>query len=244
MKKAVIKFFNKPAEPIRALAKEFPEISFEVCTNDNELLSSLPEAEIFIATHLTEEMLRVAPRLKWIQSFFAGMDHYPLKEIERREIILTSGRGIAGIHFAEYVICALIMLARNFPVVAKNQNIKKWVKMEQSQVYGATLGILGFGAIGKEVAKRAVSMGMNVIALKKTIEETDYVEELYTPDRMDEIFRRSDYVVNLLPNTPETEKIVDRKYFNLMKPTAYFVSVGRGKTVNEEDLVEALQSNK
>jgi D-2-hydroxyacid dehydrogenase (NADP+) len=237
-------FFKEQGKQILVLAKEFPEISFEVCTNEKELLNRLPKAEILIGTHVTEKMLRVATRLKWIQSFFAGVDHYPLKEMEKRGLILTSGRGIAAINLSEYVICALIMLARNFSVIAKNQKNKKWDKIKQSEINGTTLGILGLGAIGKEVAKKAVSMGMNVIALKKTFEETDYVEELYTPERMDEIFRKSDYVVNLLPYLPETQKVVDRKYFNLMKPTASFVNVSRGKTVNEEDLIEALKSKK
>lgn len=226
------------------LEREFPDVNFRICANERELLDSLPEAEILIATRVSAEMLQAAPRLRWLQSFLAGMDHYPLKEIQERGIILTSGRGIAVSHFSEYVICALIMLARNFPLIAKNQNLKKWQKTEQREICGATLGILGYGAIGREVAKKAAMMGMRVIALKRTAGEAEDVQELYTPDRMDEVFKKSDYIVNLLPNTPETRRIVARKYFDLMKPTASFINVGRGKTINEDDLMEALQTKR
>ncbi len=245
MKKALINyFFKEQGKEVLALSNEFSDVEFEVITNKKELLDRLPEAEIMFGTLFNEEMLRIAPRLKWVQSFMAGVDNYPLKEMEKRGIILTSGRGIHKINIPEYVICALIMLARNFPVIAKNQNSKKWIVVEQDEIYGSTMGILGLGSIGSELAKRAHSMGMKVIALKKTFKQIDYVEELYTPEKMDEIFKKSDYIVNLLPYIPETDKIINKKYFELMKPTASFISVGRGKTVNEEDLIEALRTKK
>ena len=197
-----------------------------------------------LGTFFDEKMLSRASRIKWVQSFMAGIDNYPLKEMEKRDIILTSGRGIHVINIPEYVICALIMIARNFPVIAKNQNNKNWIVVEQDEIFGATLGILGLGVIGSELAKKANLMGMKVIALKKTFEQKDYVEELYTPDKMDEIFKKSDYIVNLLPYSPETDKIINKKYFNLMKSTASFINVGRGKTVDEEDLIEALRAKK
>ncbi|MCR4442009.1 MAG: D-2-hydroxyacid dehydrogenase [Peptococcaceae bacterium] len=245
MKKAVINYFCQPAGPLNELAKEFPEVSFEVCTSEENLTAVLAGAEILITTPCTVEMLQAAPGLKWIQSLFAGIDSYPLKEIERRGIILTCGRSIATIHIAEYVICALIMLARNFPLFAKNQGIKKWDRsIDQDEINGTTLGILGLGAIGREVAKRAAGMGMKVVAVKRNPEETGFVDELYTPEKMSEVFKKSDYVVNLLPYTPENEKLIDRRYFELMKPTASFINVGRGKTVNEQDLIEALRTKK
>ena len=237
-------FFREQGKEVLALANEFSNIEFEVITSKKELLDRLPEAEIMLGTFFNEEMIRIAPRLKWVQSFMAGIDNYPLKEMEEKGIILTSGKGVHKINISEYVICSLIMLARNFPVIAKNQNNRKWIVVDQDEIYGATLGILGLGAIGSELAKKAHSMGMKVIASKKTYEKKEFVDELYTPDKMEEIFKKSDYIVNLLPYIPETDKIINRKYFNLMKPTASFISVGRGKTVDEEDLIEALRTKK
>ena len=245
MKKALINyFFREQGKEVLVLAKEFPDVEFEAITSEKELLHRLPEAEIMLGTFFDEKMLSRASRIKWVQSFMAGIDNYPLKEMGKRDIILTSGRGIHVINIPEYVICALIMLARNFLVMAKSQNNKEWIVVEQDEIFGATLGILGLGAIGSELAKKANLMGMRVIALKKTFEQKDYVEELYTPDKMDEIFKKSDYIVNLLPYLPETDKIINKKYFNLMKPTASFISVGRGKTVDEEDLIEVLRAKK
>ena len=245
MKKVFINYsFREQGKEILALAREFSDVEFEVFTNKNDFFNRLSEAEIIIGTYFNEKMLGIASQLKWFQSLNSGVDGYPLKEMEKRKIVLTSGRGIHTINIPEYVICVLIMLARNFTVMVKNQNNKKWVVIEQNEIFGTTLGILGLGAIGSELAQKANLMGMKVIALKRTYEKKAYVEELYTPDKMDEIFKKSDYIVNLLPYSPETDKIINKKYFNLMKPTASFINVGRGKTVDEEDLIEALRTKK
>lgn len=244
IKAAIYLSLLAPLDPIYELIKEFPHVDFQVCT-DRKDLEPLRDAEILIVDLCTSKMLEAAPRLKWIQSMFAGVDIYPLDIIEKRGIILTCGRGIATIHIAEYVICALIMLARNFPVFMKKQHERVWQRyVEQDEIYGATLGILGLGAIGKEIARKASLLGMKVIGVKRNYEETEFVDELYTPERMDEVFQKSDYIVNLLPYTPETERIINKRHFELMKPTASFINVGRGKTVDEADLVEALRTKR
>ena len=190
-------------------------------------------------------MIDMAPLLKWVQSIRAGIDDLPLEKMKDMGIILTSGKGIHRVHMAEYAIAAMIMMARNFPAIIRNRQQKKWDRSPaQDQIEGATVGILGLGAIGREIAKKANLMGMKVIGTKQTAEKIQYVDRVYTSLEMEEIFRQSEYVINLLPHTPETEKIVDRRYFDLMKKTSCFINMGRGKTVNEEDLVEALETGR
>jgi len=149
---------------------------------------------------------------------------------------------------SEYAIAAMINLARNFHMMFKNQMNHKWDKsVPQGEIYGSTLGIIGLGSIGMEIAKRAYFFGMRVLGVKsspETFEYVDYVDKVYSMSDMDQVFKESDYVINLLPYTKETHKIINKDYFNIMKDTACFINIGRGKTVNEEDLIEALKSRK
>lgn len=130
-------------------------------------------------------------------------------------------------------------------MIMRNQNNKKWdSKIQQGEINGATLGIVGLGSIGREIAKKASFMGMHVIGVKSTSESVPYVEKVYSQEEMIEVFKQSDYIINLLPGTKETEKIINNKYFSQMKEGACFINMGRGSTVDEEDFIEALKSGK
>ncbi len=234
-----------PENDAMPLIEEFPGLHFEFCSDLKNIEEKIKDAEIFITIKLTEKMIYAAPRLKWVQSIRAGIDDLPLEKMKDMGIILTSGKGIHRVHMAEYAIAAMIMMARNFPAIIRNKQQKKWDRSPaQDQIEGTTVGILGLGAIGREIAKKANLMGMKVIGTKQTAEKIEYVDRIYASLEMEEIFRQSEYVINLLPHTPETEKIVDSKCFDLMKKTCCFINMGRGKTVNEDDLVKALRTGR
>ena len=190
-------------------------------------------------------MIDAAPRLKWIQAITAGVDALPLEEIARRGIRLTNGRGIHTIYMAEYAIAAMINLARGFHSMFRNQMQKEWNRgVPQEEIHGATVGIIGLGAIGREIARKAAFMGMRVIGVKRTRASLEDVDTVYGPEDMARVFQQSDYVINLLPATPATEKLIDHRFFGAMKPTASFINMGRGTTVNETDLIEALRNRR
>jgi len=139
----------------------------------------------------------------------------------------------------------MINLARSFHLMFRNQLQKKWDRsVPQQEVYGAVVGILGLGAIGGEIARKAAFMGMRVLGVKRTPAPMDHVDEVFGPEHMDAVFKQSDYIINLLPYTPATENMIDRRFFDLMKPSAGFINIGRGQTVNETDLIDALRSRK
>lgn len=245
MIKAVIYSPEKPLEPISRVMEEFPQVTYQACRDIQGLNAHLEDGEVFITFPCTAEMVAKAPKLRWIQALKAGVDNFPLDMIKKRGIILTNGKGIHGGHMAEYAICAMIMLARNFPFFIRCQALKKWDRsVEHEEISGATVGILGMGEIGREVAKKASLMGMRVLGVKKNPANIEWVDELYSPDKMGEIFKKSDYIVNLLPHTKETEKIIDKRFFDLVKPGTGFINIGRGKTVNEDDLLDALKEKK
>jgi phosphoglycerate dehydrogenase-like enzyme len=238
--------FDLPDPLLERLRQSFPQLAIQRCADKESLFEHLPQAEILMTfMQCSPKMLDAAPGLKWIQAISAGVDFLPLGEIRRRGIVLTCGRGTSTIQMAEYAIAAMVMLARNFHLMLRNQVQGKWErKVPQQEIYGATVGILGLGAIGAEIARRAAVMGMRVIGVRRAPAPMEGVAEVLGPERMAEVFRQSDYVINLLPATPATQMIVDRKYFDLMKPTACFISMGRGATVNEADLVDALRQKK
>lgn len=232
-----------PESCLARLKTRFPQIEFTMCTDRDLALDLLEDTEILLVFFLcTRRMLEAAPNLKWVQAISAGVDYIAMDEIRRRGILVTNGRGIHKIHMAEYTIAAMIHLARNFHTLLRNQVQKKWDRaVPQGEIHGATVGILGLGAIGGEIAAKASLMGMRVIGVRRTPAPMACVDAVYGPDEMQEVFRHSDYVVNLLPHTPATEKIIDRHLFGLMKPDACFINIGRGRTVNEPDLIEALR---
>jgi D-2-hydroxyacid dehydrogenase (NADP+) len=233
-------------EHVDKLRKTYDGLDFVTAQGEEEVFANLGDTEVLIPSFkFKKEMLDAAPALKWIQAVSAGVDHMPLEAIKARGILLTNGRGIHKVHMAEYAIAAMVDLARNWHTIFRNQIRGVWDRsIPQGEINGAVVGIIGLGSIGKEIARRASFMGMRVIGVKSRPEPLDSVEKVYGPEGMEEVFRQSDYVINLLPYTRETEKVLDRTYFGQMKETACFINMGRGKTVNEPDLIEALQKRR
>jgi phosphoglycerate dehydrogenase-like enzyme len=245
MTRALINF-ELPDPYFQQLKQNYPQLDWVLCIDSEMQPALLKETEILLTfLNCDRKIIDAAPQLKWIQAITAGVDFMDLDEIRRRGIVLTNGRGIHKIHMAEYAVAAMINLARGFHLMFRNQLQKKWERsVPQEEIHGATAGIIGLGAIGKEIAKKAAFMGMRVIGVKRIPGPVDHVEEVYAPDDMAAVFRRSDYIINLLPYTQETEKLIDRQFFDQMKPTACFINIGRGRTVNEDDLIEALRKKK
>ena len=245
MRKCVI-YLEFPEKYISQLKKIDNHYEFVSCTDKSELMKHLPEMEILVifVAKFEAELLGLAPNLKWIQAITAGVDNLPLKEINDRRIILTNARGIHKIQMAEFTIAAMINFARNFHLMHRNQIKGVWDRsMPQAEIYGKVAGIIGLGSIGEEIARKASFFGMRVLGVRKNPQPMKYVDQVYGIEEMDAVFQESDYIINLLPLTAGTQKIIDKDYFSAMKKTACFINIGRGPTVNQADLVDALKSN-
>ena len=243
--KTLTVYFRPPEEFLNQLNEIAKDFEVVVCEDRDELQSCLPRTEILITlfTKPDAEQLHLAPELKWIQALTAGVDFFPLREIEEKGITLTCGRGIHKIYIAEYAIAAMINLARNFHLMFRNQLAGKWDRSAaQDEIHGCTAGILGLGSIGQEIARKASALGMRVMGAKNTPGPLAGVDQVYGPGQMAEVFRQSDYIINLLPGTPATKRLVDKTFFSLMRPSACFINLGRGSTVNQEDLIDALRA--
>lgn len=243
--KRVLIYHRFPEHLVQRLAERYKDYEFTVCTDKTLIFEYLKDTEIFITFKFSVQMLDAAPMLKWVQILSAGVDRVPLREMKRNGVIITSGKGIHKIQMSEYAIAAMVMLSRNFHVMFRNQAASKWERpLPQGEINGSTVGIIGLGSIGKEIAKRASLFGMNVIGVKNDPKPVEFVNTVYSPEQLSEVFKKSDYIINLLPTTPGTEKLIGMDLFNLMKDTACFINIGRGKTVNEQDLIEALKTKK
>jgi phosphoglycerate dehydrogenase-like enzyme len=245
MRKCLI-YFEFPEAYISQLKKIANHYEFISCTAKSVLMKHLSDVEILMIffAKFEAELLGLAPNLKWIQAISAGVDNLPLKEINDRGIMLTNARGIHKIQMAEFAIAAMINFARNFHLMHCNQIKGLWDRsVPQAEIYGKIVGIIGLGSIGEEIARKASFFGMRVLGVRKNPRPMKHVDRVYGIEEMDAVFRESDYIINLLPLTAGTRKLIDKRYFGSMKKTACFVNIGRGPTVNQADLVDALKSN-
>jgi phosphoglycerate dehydrogenase-like enzyme len=181
--------------------------------------------------------------LKWVQSSSAGINHFPIEQFQSNGIMLTSANGVHAYPISETIFAYMLGLTRKIHTYVKNQQSKIWHHSNMKlEIHEKTIGIIGVGAIGKETAKIAKAFGMKVLGVRHSGKPVEYVDEMFTPDRLEELLPMCDYVVLTLPLTNETYQVFTAREFQLMKPTAFFINIGRGKLVVEEDLIAALQA--
>ncbi|WP_312096267.1 D-2-hydroxyacid dehydrogenase [Niallia sp.] len=182
-------------------------------------------------------------QLKWIQTWSAGVNSLPLDQLSKKNIYITSANGVHSYPISETIFALLLGLTRNIHTYVRNQQTKKWdgtdIKLE---AHKKTIGIIGVGAIGLETAKIAKAFGMHVIGVRNSRKATDYVDELYTSDQLNEVLPICDYVVVTLPLTDDTYHLFQKEQFQQMKKSAFFINIGRGEIVKENDLIDALTS--
>jgi phosphoglycerate dehydrogenase-like enzyme len=186
---------------------------------------------------LTEES-----NLRWLQTWSAGVDNLPLEELASRKIQVSSANGVHAFPISETIFAMMLGLTRKIHAYARNQKSKTWhnagLKLE---LHGKTIGIIGTGAIGKETAKIAKAFGMTVLGVRHSRKKEDFVDEMFKIEQLTEILPRCDYVVITLPLTNETRHLFGATQFNAMKPSSFFINIGRGEIVVEEALIQALQ---
>jgi len=205
----------------------------------------LEQVEVFYGSVPPANLITRAPNLKWIQSAHAGVDRFLVPEIIASSVVLTSSQGIHGIQVSEVALEMLLMLAKKAPVFFRLKLERKYQRAVPGILYSRTLGILGLGNIGREVARLGKAFGMRVVALEiRELENADNVDAIYSPENIKEFLSICDYAVITLPLTPGTRHIIGEAELKAMKPTAYLVNVARGAIVDEEALIQALDENR
>ena len=199
----------------------------------------LARTEALMAGAVPAGVLPTMPKLRWAQAMSAGVDGWLALPDLPAGLTLTCARGTHTESMPENIIGALFHVAKPYAQVAENQKQGKWVHTVAQPLTGKTLGILGLGAIGQEVARIAVALGMHVIGTKRRPTRIPNVAEVLPPERTDEVLSQSDFVLLLLPATPETENFIDAKRLAKMKPSAWLLNFGRGQIINDADLMAA-----
>ncbi|MEH6994826.1 D-2-hydroxyacid dehydrogenase [Neobacillus drentensis] len=191
---------------------------------------------------IEKDCLTPHSQLKWLQTWSAGVDSLPLETLESRNINVTSANGVHAYPISETIFALMLSLTRRIHTYVKNQQERKWHHSNMNlEMHKKTVGIIGVGTIGKEAAKIAKAFGMKVLGVRHSGKQQEFVDEMYTNNQLDAVLPQCDYVVVTLPLTKETNRLFGAKQFDLMKSSAFFINIGRGEIVVEEDLISALQ---
>ena len=204
----------------------------------------LARTEALMAGAVPAGLLPTMPKLRWAQAMSAGVDGWLALPDLPSGLTLTCARGTHTESMPENIIGALFHVAKPYAQVAEHQKNSTWVHTVAQPLTGKTLGILGLGAIGQEVARIAVALGMHVIGTKRRPTRIPNVAEVLPPERTDEVLSQSDFVLLLLPATPDTENFIDAKRLARMKPSAWLLNFGRGQIINDADLMAATKDKK
>jgi phosphoglycerate dehydrogenase-like enzyme len=247
---------------LRAISPDL-EITQQTCHNDDEVAAALkehPTTEILYTFHVPPNILDLAPRLHWLQLHSAGADHLLDHPILHSQVAVTTTSGIHATPIAEYVFASILAHRWRVPHMTHCQRAGEWPSgrwelYARPELRGSTLGIVGYGSIGREVGRLGRAFGMRVLALRRSAGRADHgytpestgdpegtvPDRFYPPDALHEMLTKCDYVVIALPLTADTEHFIGEAELRAMKPTAYLVNIARGAIVDEAALVRALQ---
>ncbi len=228
---------------VEQIATLAPDLKVVNAATVEKALRAIGDADAFCG-YITPELLAAARKLRWIQAPRIGLEHYMFPALEQSDVLLTNTRGMLADLVADHAMALVLALARDLPTYMRQQWSQHWeTHVPLIDLPGATMGIIGLGAIGVEVAKRAASFGMRVVAVDpRRTDRPPEVAEIYRPDRLLELLSQADVVVICAPHTRDTEKMIRAEQLRRMKKTAYLVNVGRGPIVDLADLAEALRA--
>jgi phosphoglycerate dehydrogenase-like enzyme len=214
----------------------------EVKRAERPSAEQLAEAEAMMCWGAPPGLLDLMPRLRWLQSMTAGVEHLLGRADLRDSITLTCARGTHRVQMPENILGALFHITKPYHQAALDQRESRWTRRVSRTLAGSTLGILGLGVIGQELARKAAALEMRVIGTKREAGPLAHVDQVFGPEGTDEVLAQSDFVVLLLPSTPETDNAINAARLGRMKPTAWLINFGRGGAIVDEDLVAALKA--
>ncbi len=242
-----------------------PGTEFANATTSDEALAAMSGADAYLGK-ITPPLLAAANQLSWVQSFTVSLEHYIFPALVDHPCTLTNMRGLFGDVIADQVMGYVICFARNLHVYIRNQLEHRYDPlggekgrvnfaagpgtvndMDRATIFlpDATMGIVGLGAIGRDIAKRAKAFGMNIIAVDKhpeRIAPNSDVTSVWGMDELSTLLAQSDFVVIAAPHTPESAGLFNAATISQMKPSGYLINIGRGAIVVLDDLVAALKS--
>ena len=236
----LVRIIDYPTEPIAPGSVRLPPTSDQA--------RALAEAEVIFGSHLDPlEVHDAAPNLKWLQVLTAGLDELIAQGILERDFTITTMSGVGAVPIAEYCMGVMVMLEKGLHEAMRDQVEHRWNFHFAGQLKGQTCGIVGLGAIGRELARRARAFGMRVVATRRSAQAGDSdpdVDELLPSTELPKLLAESDYVVLCVPLTAETDGMIGADEIALMKPEAALVNIARASVIEESALLEALRTER
>jgi phosphoglycerate dehydrogenase-like enzyme len=228
------------------LKLKFPDVDFQYCADRGQVQDLVGDADVYVGG-INGDIFAAAKNVKWIQSSSTGINPYlAIPELVESDVLLTSARGAHSVCLAESVMAMILAQTRGIVDCMRLVTERKWsgrgIRSNLVELRGTTMGIIGFGSVGRALAKRAQAFDMQIVAVDIFADDKpDYVAELWSLDRLNDLLEASDYVVITVPYTPETDGMIGAKQFALMKKSAMLVLISRGGIVDQVALAEALR---
>jgi D-2-hydroxyacid dehydrogenase (NADP+) len=228
------------------LQAEFAALRFRLFHNATEVSGDLSDIDVMImfGIEIRDWMLRDASRLKWIQSLATGVDHFLRCPSLRPGVLITSGRGVHGVPMREHVLYLMMAISRDARRQVEDCQHHIWQRRLWTTLYGKTAVIVGTGIVGAAIGELLQALGMQVIGVSRTPRKESGFHEIVPTDRLREAASKADYLINVLPAAPENSGLFDVALFAAMKSTAFYISAGRGQTVDEAALAAALRERR
>jgi phosphoglycerate dehydrogenase-like enzyme len=239
-----------PAESVASLRTRFPQINFVHATTPEQRAEGLKDCELAYTWILNAGELAQAPKLKWVHTSAVAVETLCLPELFARSIAVSNTRGVQAIPIAEHVMAVVLALAKQMPFVLDHQRQARWAQNEfvgerlPWLLHGRTLGLVGVGTIGSEIARRAEAFGMRVIALRRrpAYGVIGHVERVYGIADLDDFLGQCHVLVIAAPLTPETQGLMGAAQFARLPKGAVVINVGRAKIIDTDALIAALTS--
>jgi phosphoglycerate dehydrogenase-like enzyme len=240
-----------PATPQLAMLQTLPQTTIVVGSAPEAFAQIAPAADVILHWSadlaVFEQVWRMAPRVRWVHSLSAGLDGVLFADLAASPVPLTNARGVFSEILGEFAIGAMLFFAKDFRRMVRSQMAGIWDEFDTVEIRGQSVGIVGYGDIGRAVAWRAHALGMKVLALRRRPElgrDDPYVAETFGAGHKREMMARSDYVVAAMPLTPASRGMIGQAEIEVMRSTAVLINIGRGPVVDEAALVRALASKR
>ena len=241
--------WNLPAERVEALRRDVPGVRIDSPASREEALALLPEADAVLGFLVRAESFTEARRLRWIHVTSASVNGVLFPELISSDVVVTNSRGLHAASMAEHALGLIFAFARKLHLARDAQARRDWMQERMwteappfRDVAGATLGLVGLGAIGSALAARARALGMKVIAVRRRpAADPAPADAQWGEERLEEMLAASDFVVLAPPLTPETKGMITCARLARMRPHAILINLGRGALVDEPALIDALE---
>lgn len=223
-----------------------PAVKITIAKTAAEAADAMDEVEIVLGV-ITPAMFARAKKLRWVHAITSGADPYLFPEMVRSDVLLSGDKGLVGPHLADHTFGLLLSLTRRIARAIQDApnswDFRVGYRAEQFELTGCTMGIVGFGGTGREIARRAAAFGMRCIAVDcDPVPPSPEVAKVWGSDRLDELLRTADVVTSGLPLTKDTRNLFGERAFSLMKPSALFVNVTRGEIMDSDALIAAIHN--